>query len=201
MTTLSTNQIKEIEEFLITQYNIKYQDTRDEVLDHIACEIEELMNEDFGYEIAFKKTFNKWHNDLKPHPFIRYNNVPYYLGRQWVKRDVLNIILAMLIGIGVPYIFKNVIEDYHLANTIGIFISLTSIMTALFITIKYYGVKGYRISQLKKDILGYSGISLFYLVFFWGGFTYKLIPLLFIISLYQLYYILEISKLNIRTIN
>ncbi|MCC9044556.1 hypothetical protein LNQ81_17955 [Myroides sp. M-43] len=201
MKTLTINQIKQIEEFLTSQYNIKYQDTRDEVLDHIACEIEELINEGAEYDTAFKNTFNKWHNDLTPHMFIRYHNVPSYLGRQWVKRDVLSIILAMIIGIGLPYIFKNTIEEYNLANIIGNSLCITSILLGTFITIRYYGIKGYRISQLKKDVLGYGGISLFYLLLFWGGFTYKLLPMMFIFTLYQLYYISEIQKVNIRTIN
>ncbi|MDM1499247.1 hypothetical protein [Myroides odoratimimus] len=59
MTTLSTNQITQIEDTLISKYNIKYQDTRYEVLDHIACEIEELINEGFGHREAYNIVFNK----------------------------------------------------------------------------------------------------------------------------------------------
>ncbi|KUF44282.1 hypothetical protein HX017_07090 [Myroides marinus] len=196
MKTLSTNQIQHIEEFLISQYHIKYQDTRDEVLDHIACEIEELMNEGKEYDNAFKITFNKWNKDLSPHPWIRYKNVPSFLGRQWIKRDIISIILCMLIGLSIPYLLKEFIEHNNLANILGSSICLVSILLGGFICIKYFKVKGYRISQLKKDVLACGAISLFYYLMFIGGFTYKLLPLILIMCLYQVYYIIEIQKVR-----
>ncbi|KZE84212.1 hypothetical protein AV926_18795 [Myroides marinus] len=196
MKTLSTNQIQHIEEFLISQYNIKYQDTRDEVLDHIACEIEELMNEGKEYDNAFKIIFNKWNKDLSPHPWIRYKNVPSFLGRQWIKRDIISIIVCMIIGLGIPYLLSSFIVDYNLANVLGSSICLTSILLGGFIYIKYFKVKGYRISQLKKDTFSYALICLFYYIMFKESFSYKLLPLILIFLLYQVYYIIEIQKIR-----
>ncbi len=88
MTTLSTDQIKHIEEILITQYNIKYQDTRDEVLDHISCEIEELMNEGYEYEDTFKQTFINWKDLLKTDPFHFYKNTPTLSLKTGLKKIV-----------------------------------------------------------------------------------------------------------------
>ncbi|MCC9044558.1 hypothetical protein LNQ81_17965 [Myroides sp. M-43] len=103
MATLTIDQIKEIEEFLITQYNIKYQDTREEVLDHIACEIEELMNEGYEYRDAFEQTFINWKVLLKTDPFHLYKNTPYFISKNWIEKDsriknnsiLLGIILAV----------------------------------------------------------------------------------------------------------
>ncbi|MEC4113542.1 hypothetical protein [Myroides pelagicus] len=194
MKTLSTNQVKQIEDFLITQYNIKYQDTRDEVIDHIACEIEELMTSGYEYRTAFQVTFDKWNKHLRPHSWIRYNDIPTYLARQWFKRDIMSVLLAMTIGLGFPYLFKDLIEKYSLANIIGGSICLANILLGAFLLTSYFGSKGYRVNQLKKDTIGCAAISLFFYTMFIGNFTYKLLPLPVIMMLYQIYYIAEIRK-------
>ncbi|EKB05370.1 hypothetical protein HMPREF9711_01332 [Myroides odoratimimus CCUG 3837] len=197
MTTLSTDQIEEIEEFLITQYNIKYQDTREEVLDHIACEIEELMSEGFGYEIAFKKTFNKWHKDLSPHLWIRYNNIPRFIAKQWFWSDFLSFAVIITLGISIPYLFKNSISQYNLADVLVSTLSLLGVLLGGFVYLNNYKNKGYRISLLKREALSYGGICLFYYILFLSGdVTYKILPLPLLATFTQIYYFREALKVK-----
>ncbi|MEK6511979.1 hypothetical protein [Myroides odoratimimus] len=99
MKTLTIDQIKHIEETLITQYNIKYQNTRDEVLDHISCEIEELMNEGSEYEDAFRQTFINWKDLLKTDPNHFYKNTPYFISKNWIEKDSRIKNNSILLGI------------------------------------------------------------------------------------------------------
>ncbi|KZE74144.1 hypothetical protein AV926_18075 [Myroides marinus] len=99
MKTLSTNQIQHIEEFLISQYNIKYQDTRDEVLDHLACEVEELMSEGYGYEEAVKTVFLNWKELLKTDSYYFYKNTPHFISKNWIEQDSKIKSQSILIGI------------------------------------------------------------------------------------------------------
>lgn len=141
MKTLTTNQINQIEDFLISQYNIKYQDTRDEVLDHIACEVEGLMNEGFGYETAFKNTFTKWHKELCPHLWIRYNNIPRFLAKQWFWRDSLSFFILIILGLSTPYLLKHTISDYNLANVLASTFSLLGVLLGGFVYLSNYKQK------------------------------------------------------------
>jgi len=197
MKTLSTNQIQHIEEFLISQYHIKYQDTRDEILDHIACEIEDLMNEGKEYNDAFKITFNKWNKDLSPHLWIRYNNIPRFLAKQWFWKDSIAFAIILALGIGIPYLFKNSISQYHIANILATTFSLIGLLLGSSVYIKHYKKKGYRINLLKKESLTYGGISLFYYILFLSGdVNYKLLGLPLLATLTQMYYFREALKVK-----
>lgn len=200
MKTLSIDQIKQIEDFLISQYNIKYQDTRDEVLDHIACEMEELMNEGAEYDTAFKKTFNKWHNELRPHLWIRYNNIPRFLAKQWFWKDSLSFFILILLGFSTPYLLKYTISEYNLANVLASTFSLLGVLLGGFVYLSNYKNKGYRINLLKRESLSYGGICLFYYILFLSGdITYKLLGLPLVATLIQIYYFIEALKTQRNT--
>lgn len=63
---LTTEQIKEIEGTLIL-YGIVYEDIKLEVLDHIATEIQALMDENtLSFDDNFKIAIDKWSQELKP---------------------------------------------------------------------------------------------------------------------------------------
>ncbi|EKB05371.1 hypothetical protein HMPREF9711_01333, partial [Myroides odoratimimus CCUG 3837] len=110
MTTLSTDQIKHIEETLITQYNIKYQDTRDEVLDHIACEIEEQMNEGAYFHEASKITIAKWNSQLKPSNWV-INKTPRFIVSPLIVKDMQSIGLLFVLAVFTTSIIHVFIKD------------------------------------------------------------------------------------------
>lgn len=87
MKTLTTEQIQYIENILTNRYNIKYQDTREEVLDHIACEVEDLMNEGVEFSEAFETVLINWKDLLKTDPYYFYKNTPYYISKNWIEQD------------------------------------------------------------------------------------------------------------------
>ena len=63
---LTTEQIKEIEGTIVL-YGIVYEDIKLEVLDHIATEIQALMDENtLSFDENFKIVLDKWSEELKP---------------------------------------------------------------------------------------------------------------------------------------
>ncbi|MEK6493842.1 hypothetical protein [Myroides odoratimimus] len=110
MTTLSTDQIKQIEDTLISKYNIKYQDTREEVLDHIACEIEELMDEGAYFHEASKITIAKWHSQLKPSNWV-INKTPRFIVSPLIVKDMQSIGLLFVLAIFTTSIIHVFIKD------------------------------------------------------------------------------------------
>ena len=61
---LSVEQIQQIEEKLYADYDFYYDDTKHEVIDHIASEIEEEMK-DNSFETSFDKVFQNWRSRLQ----------------------------------------------------------------------------------------------------------------------------------------
>ncbi|MDR0195423.1 MAG: hypothetical protein LBI73_09895 [Myroides sp.] len=163
MKTLSTNQIQHIEEFLISQYHIKYQDTRDEVLDHIACEIEELMNEDKEYDEAFKTVFIRWEDLLKTDSYYFYKNTPYYISKNWIEQD--SKIKSQSILIGFAIIALQLLVLLYSDNaflTISTILAIVSINVAIVLRQLIKRIVNEHVIYLKKRIqkvLSYSIVT------------------------------------------
>ncbi|SHL45234.1 hypothetical protein [Myroides odoratimimus] len=160
MTTLSTNQIKQIEDTLISKYNIKYQDTRDEVLDHIACEIEELMNEGDEYEEAMELVFNKWHSKLLLEHFGVYKGIPKFISRPIVKLvtqpNWTVYLLTFFVSIGLTVFFS-----IQKISAITAFVSILTI-TITVATISLYNtkrLKGYYLDIYKRLLVMEISVS------------------------------------------
>lgn len=201
MTQLTKQQIKQIEQFLIDHYNIKYADTRYEVLDHIACHIEELIANGTTYTDAFKTTFNKWNKDLNPHLWIRYNNIPRYLAKNWFWRDIAYHAVAIIVGLGIPHLFADEITNYNLANTLFTISALLTVSLSTILYFQYRKTQNYRLRFIAKEALSYGGIALFLLLMFGtNDISYKIIPLILIFALNQSYYFIEAKKVKVHTI-
>ncbi len=99
MQTLTTDQLQQVEDFLVDQYAMQVdEEVRGEVLDHIACAIEEQINQGQSYKIAFMNVFNQWHPHLHPSRFNGYQNIPRFIARRLIKNDLLvhvGIILSL----------------------------------------------------------------------------------------------------------
>ncbi|ALU27572.1 hypothetical protein HX045_08015 [Myroides odoratimimus] len=162
MTTLITDQIKHIEETLITQYNIKYQDTRDEVLDHIACEIEELMNEGAYFHEASKITIAKWNSQLKPSNWV-INKTPRFIVSPLIVKDMQSIGLLFVLAVFTTSIIHVFIKDQLFI--LGLALAITAFPMLVMGYLKY---KKNRYANFKQDyytehIKGVAWFSLFVL--------------------------------------
>lgn len=197
MKRLNLEQIKQIENFLIEYYHIKYEDIRDEVLDHIASEIEDKMTNGMVYEAAFKQTFNKWNKELTPHLWIRYNNVPRFIAKKWYKRDILCFLLAISVGLGGPYLLSLYITDYDIAQITFKSIGIFNIIISILLYFKCKNLQNYRMQFIKKEAINYGLIPLFILGLFWAADTnYKMVPMVLIFAIYQSYLFIEAYKVK-----
>lgn len=197
MKRLNLEQIKQIENFLIEYYHIKYEDIRDEVLDHIASEIEDKMTNGMVYKAAFKQTFNKWNKELTPHLWIRYNNVPRFIAKKWYKRDILCFLLAISVGLGGPYLLSQYITDYVIAQITFKSIGIFNIIISILLYFKCKNIQNYRMQFIKKEAINYGLIPLFILGLFWAADTnYKMIPMVLIFTIYQSYLFIEAYKVK-----
>ncbi|APA94053.1 hypothetical protein [Myroides sp. ZB35] len=158
MTTLSTNQITQIEDTLISKYNIKYQDTRYEVLDHIACEIEELMNEGYEHREAYNIVFNKWHSKLLLEHFGVYKGIPKFISRPIVKLvtqpNWTVYLLTFFVSIGLTVFFS--------IQKISAVTAFVSILTITVATISLYNtkrLKGYYLDIYKRLLVMEISVS------------------------------------------
>ncbi|WP_010251016.1 hypothetical protein [Myroides injenensis] len=197
MERLNLEQIKQVENFLIDYYQIKFDDIRDEVLDHIASEIEDKMTNGIAYEAAFKQTFNKWNKELTPHLWIRYNHVPRFIAKKWYKRDVLCFLLAISIGLCGHYLLSEYITDYGIAQITFKSIGIFNIIISILLYFKCKNIQNYRMQFIKKEAINYGLIPLFILGLFWTSDTnYKMIPMVLIFAIYQSYLFLEACKIK-----
>lgn len=71
----------------IARYNIRFNNIKDELTDHIFCEIEELCNTEHSFEQAFIIVFDKWHILLNPRKDLKYKNVPSFISNTWYNSD------------------------------------------------------------------------------------------------------------------
>ncbi|GEM_PF-5228785 len=113
MKSLDTEQIGIIEDILLQTYNLKYDHLRLEILDHIASEMEALMNgEDLGFEVALKTVFKLWHNDLQHKKLGTYTNTPRMVVTLWRRLD-LNYLLILLAvwGLSFSVVYGFDVED------------------------------------------------------------------------------------------
>ncbi len=89
MKQLTFQRIQFIENALIEKCNFKdFDDVRLEVVDHIASEIEEdLQNNQTTFDQAFVKVMNRWNPMILPKTWSRYEHIPYIVAKLWKSLD------------------------------------------------------------------------------------------------------------------
>ncbi len=162
MKTLSTNQIKQIEDTLISKYNIKYQDTRDEVLDHIACEIEELMNEGAYFHEASKITIAKWHSQLKPSNWV-INKTPRFIVNSLIVKDMQSIGLLFVLAVFTTFIFHFFIKDQLFILGLALAITAFPMLVMGYLKYKKNRYANFKLDYYTEHIKGVAWFSLFVL--------------------------------------
>lgn len=162
MTTLSKEQLTVIDDFLTKKYAIKQSDVKDEIIDHMACEIEFLLDQDdqLLFLNALKITLLKWNFQLKPHLFVGYKNVPRFMGKSWVKTDVFIIILTYIIAQASNFIITTYYNQQDLEST---WANLFYLLIISALTLSGYGFFKFRRSyslraELMSNYLGFIGI-------------------------------------------
>lgn len=145
--TLTTKQLKQIENKLYNDYDFYYDDTKYEVIDHIASEIEEnIKNQSF--EIAFKDTFLKWHDKLKETEWngkYLYGEfkIPFFYKQQLnqnFRKDVFLWILASVLVPGIIFLFKDSMDLEMINSTV---FSYKIIVFAIAVFLNVYTLKKY----------------------------------------------------------
>lgn len=91
---LRQEQIQEIDAILINQYDLQFDAFRHEIVDHIACEIEEHLVQEITFDKALTLVLKKWHFELKP--VIGKKGVPTCLVKQLYKKDSISYLIMVL---------------------------------------------------------------------------------------------------------
>lgn len=136
---LTTEQIQQIEEKLYADYDFYYDDTKHEVVDHIASEIEEEMK-DNSFETSFDKVFQNWHSRLQEtewNGMLLYGKIklPMFYKKQLMSslyKDVLMLIVASLAFPLLLYFYKDSMEINTLNITVFIY-KIVVLIIALFL--------------------------------------------------------------------
>jgi len=97
MQTLTSNQLQHIDQFLIEHYRLYYIDLRAEVVDHIASDIEVVLQNEKSYEEAFILVITKWDALLKPAKGF-FRGIPRFVASQWIKERLKRGAKACLFG-------------------------------------------------------------------------------------------------------
>jgi len=111
---LTTEQITTIEQTLVLN-GVVYNDIKLELVDHIASEIESIIDESqFSFEENLKKVFAKWKNELTPSSsfWIRNNkSIPRVVIQKSIKMIqhvfLMSFCLGLVTAVVITLIFKN----------------------------------------------------------------------------------------------
>lgn len=86
---LTTDQIDYIDYVLRNDYSFeKFDDLRIELLDHIASDVESLMeNKQISFEAALPEIFQRWNDEIAWNRNSKYKTVPKMVSNLWGKLD------------------------------------------------------------------------------------------------------------------
>lgn len=196
MNRITSDQIQAIQERLHLKYELKYEEIRNELVDHIACEIEEMMHVGETYEEAFTLAFRKWNVRLIADKKGVYQGIPHFIVNQLnkeyrkveIKSGVLTVVFTLLLFLSTSY--------FDLNNLL--WLNILFFVSAIGVLIIQRGLRSlgdYRYDFLKakskvvllKSSLVLAGIYLFYTLWETPNFTLEVLLIYyFVFSLYLL---------------
>ena len=196
MNRITSDQIQAIQERLRLKYELKYEEIRNELVDHIACEIEEMMHVGETYEEAFTLAFRKWNVRLIADKKGVYQGIPHFIVNQLnkeyrkveLKSGVLTVVFTLLLFLSTSY--------FDLNNLL--WLNILFFVSAIGVLIIQRGLRSlgdYRYDFLKakskvvllKNSLVLAGIYLFYTLWETPNFTLEVLLIYyFVFSLYLL---------------
>ncbi|WP_158962036.1 hypothetical protein [Myroides fluvii] len=103
MNILTKEQLQSIQERLLYKYDLKYDELRNELLDHMACEIEEMMHQGETYDEATILVFRKWNVRLIANQKGIYKGIPHFIVNQlnsaYRKIEIISFVAAIVLGL------------------------------------------------------------------------------------------------------
>ncbi|ALU27578.1 hypothetical protein HX045_08045 [Myroides odoratimimus] len=206
MKTLTINQQKLIIAE-IARYNVRYANLKEELTDHIFCEIEELYHTGYEFEQAFIQVFDKWHPMLTPRKDFKYRHVPSFISNTWYRRDDNRWRIAGVITFLFALINSLFLKLDHTTHNISFFaISLIGLVLSILLFMKNRKRQNYRASYLiLKSMVSGSILLVFTLIlgikvygYMINGFTMGDLDLLSLVALYHCISIIVLSRENSR---
>ncbi|MDM1502904.1 hypothetical protein HX071_11935 [Myroides marinus] len=180
----------------ISRFDIRYHSLKEEITDHIFCEIEHLYHTGKSFELAFIQTFDKWHPLLSPRKDLKYRNVPSFISNTWYNRDDNRWRIAGAITVLLPVLNFSFFKLNNFTLTITLFIlSLIGVLFSSILIVTKRKRQTYRDSFIKVKAQ-ISGIILIILSCVLGMIIYNSTKETFsIFSLIALYHFVNITLL------
>ncbi|WHT37595.1 hypothetical protein QNH98_10295 [Myroides sp. mNGS23_01] len=204
MIKLTPLQIKSIEERLLQKYELKYEEFRVELLDHIACDVEELMEEGEPYEEAIILVFRKWNVKLLSNTKGFYKGIPHFILDQ-LKATYRKIEIRLL-GFALLFSLILIVSKKYLAFDLRLVLYSLFAIHAVGVVLIYQELKGlqdYRYDFFKGKslvVLLQSGVALvgvqaFYFAWDTGTNSLEILVIYyFLLNTYLLYRFRTYSK-------
>lgn len=100
---LTPEQVQSIENRLLQKYELQQDEIRYEILDHLACEIEEVMHQGETYEEATTQVFRNWNVRLIANEKGVFKGIPHFmlnqLNREYKKVELQSLLIAAILSI------------------------------------------------------------------------------------------------------
>jgi len=147
MAILNASEIQRVHEYL-ESHGLSHEEVRDDVLDHICCELEEQIGEGLSFERAFEKV-----QQLFPPKEVNtiQSDTLYFLN---IKSTLIMIkgifisaymsIAIFVMGFGLEYFFVNVVLDEMLAFMLSGLCKFTGIAIFCFAFLPILSLYGYK---------------------------------------------------------
>lgn len=167
MKQLTTDQINHIDYVLRNDYSFEdFEDLRIELLDHIASDVEILMEENaITFDEALLMVLDKWNDEISCDKSSFYNSVPKIVGTLWKKLDwkynICVLPLTAVLSFGSIYLNKEVWVTYAMYFIASIGLVLGSYLLILFRKNQFNTVLS---KYAKNKIMLYVGLFLLTLV-------------------------------------
>lgn len=167
MKQLTTDQINHIDYVLRNDYSFEhFDDLRIELLDHIATEVEFMMEENtVTFEEGLPRVLHKWQDEISLDRSGFYNKVPKIVGTLWKKLDwkynICVLPLTAVLSFGSIYLNKEVWVTYAMYFIASIGLVLGSYLLILFRKNQFNTVLS---KYAKNKIMLYVGLFLLTLV-------------------------------------
>ncbi len=206
MHKLTLEQIQDIEKRLLIKYDLKYEAMRNELLDHIACEIENRMDEEETDEEATILVFRRWNIKLLSNKKGFYKGIPHFIVNQlnatYRKVEFKSLCLSIILG------FALILGGMYLNIDKALLLFCLFMLNGVGIGLMFWelrGLKDYRLDFFKskglvvllKAGIALVGVFLFHIL--WGKDTNTfsldfLIVFYFLVNTHLLYQFRNYSK-------
>ncbi|MEM6804586.1 MAG: hypothetical protein AAGD28_28710 [Bacteroidota bacterium] len=147
MHNLKDYEIAHMRDYLI-QHGLTYEDVRDDVLDHLCCEVEDLLKEGRAFEEAFEEA----REDFSPEEIATIqSDTLYYLTIKrtliMIKGIFISAYLALAffaIGFGFNYFFGEALQDPYLGPFLAGLFKFAGISIFSFAFLPLFFLYGYK---------------------------------------------------------